>query len=286
VLELADIGRARTRRYHRCMVAVSVGLAVVLTAGVVIVRRAPGERVELGGAGQAAGAPEGLTVDGLVRLVAAQPDGVLAVGTFDHRRVERTKLVDAAVDGVDASGLRVVEATERWSSVDQPGLEVVRSTAPQSGVQVAGVPDAVQRNLRPEVAFNGLSYALLRSLPADPAAVEPRLVSLRAEWGVPARSAVEALLDGLTERVVPPAVRAALATRLAQRGLAPLGPATGSGARSGHGFALADDSGVWTLFVDDKGSVQSWDHRPGAATEPDMALVVLTSDTVDRVQAS
>ena len=219
-----------------------------------------------------------------MQLVAAQPDGELAPGAFDHRRVERTKPVD--VDGADLAGFRVVEAAERWSSIDQTGLEVVRPTGSASGAAMVGAPAGVKRNLRPEVAFDGLSYARLRSLPTDPAIIEPRLVALRAEGGVPARSAVEALFDGFTERVVPPAVRAALATRLAQRGLAPTGPTNGSDGRAGYGFALADDSGVWMLVVDDRGAVRSWDHRPAAATDPDVSLVVVSSDTVDRIEPS
>jgi hypothetical protein len=290
VFELSTSSPVRARRYHRCMVAVSVALVVTLTAGVLVRRSASGESIQLGGPAAASGgvadAGLGMGVDGWRALAERQPDLPLAAGMFAYRKFERGLPGAVSVQGGPPETVLVRQIHQRWAAEGRPGKRVVVSGRPsgEAGDLTAAIPPTSE-TLRPAVAFEGRSYADVRDLPTDPGALVAHLtasVSTPAgEWD----GLIPAALDGLAEPLVRPEVRAALVAVLAGRGLAPVGVITDRAGRPGSGFTLEDGPWAWTVVVDSTtGSVRGWDVRHRGAAVAEAYLVVLENDVVSEVQ--
>jgi hypothetical protein len=277
LLELRGIVRTGIGRRYPFMVAVAVLLVLGLTAGLLARRAGPGETVDVGEATEldrsAPPAPPAvLSVPALEALVAAQPDTILAPGTFEHRKVERGRTAGVVRGSGPVGKALVEEVTERWAAADHTG----KLQAQPKGPAPIGGPPADERPLPPATAFDGRSYDALRSLPADVAALPARLVAEPSTSGGDEGGIIATAFDDLATSVVRPEVRAALVRLLGGRGLAAVGARSDRAGRQGQGFTLVDASGSWTLVVDGRsGDVLGWEQRHDPAGAVIAYLLVL-----------
>jgi hypothetical protein len=258
VVELHTGARSRVRRRFRYL-ALLVVLAVI---GLLARHPSPAETVDLGAPAEAHGAPvpaaTPLTVDGWRQLVTSQADRPLAAGTYDFRRV-------ALVAGTAR------QTRERWAASDRDGKVVTR---PSGATAEAGLtPTAVPASA--ETAFDGVSYERLRTLPAEPAALDAELPDL--QHGLQQTSPVATLLTVLQERVVPPDVHGAAVSELGRRGL--VGSDTLGADDQGRPvatFALTEPDAGWSITVDPgDGAVRSWALLPAGSVAPATSVTVV-----------
>jgi hypothetical protein len=292
VVELRSLGRTRSRRHYRFLMAVGVAVVMAFAAGVAARDRTPIETLDMGGVaplddgsqtggalgltasepsaddgseagrGGEADAPDAeLTVASLLDLVGAQPDRPVPEHQYEYRKVERAGMADV-LGGGPAGGGVFHEVSERWASPGWPGRTLTTRSDPSAG---SGSPVApVEQELRVDGAFDGLPYGFLRGLATDPDQLRSELVNELRRRGVPFGSEVEVICDRLADRFLRPRVRVALVQALVDRGLAAVGPVTDTRGRRGAGFSLADGADEWTVVIDPRdGSLRSWEARRG-----------------------
>jgi hypothetical protein len=215
------------RPSRRVLALAAVAVLAPLTLGLVVLFT--GDSVE-----------EPVPVAQLSAMALERPDRPLSEGEY-HYRVEESALAG------DQPVLRI----ERWITTDGSGREA-RTTPATAGAPGAGTdPTVTARTAADALDFAGLSYAELRALPTDPAALIQRL----EERGLISRSdesaAAATLAELLSFQITKPAVRAAAIDALGLLGGRSVGTSDDGSGRRGVAVMGDNPDGMhWVMVID------------------------------------
>lgn len=173
--------------------------------------------------------------DQLTAVAAGRPDESLAAGQYLH-------VTSRTTFGADET------THQQWTASDGTGQTLVHSL----DLQAPGQPPALTRYSDPgSLAFAGLTYDQLRSLPAAPASLVERLRELGVITTDASRDEAAALAGVLALDVTPPDVAAAALQALERLGGIRIGPVPDAAGRVGEGIRGANGDGTtWMIVVD------------------------------------
>jgi hypothetical protein len=281
VVVLERTGQRSNRHTARVAAAAAITVVLIVAAALLARRAGPPSQVDTGGQGPEQSVPEAATtsVAGLLRVVADKADSPLPAGSVQHIHVER--LTTSVYDDPKIPSQQSVEVADWRAGADGPGqFELDVYDTPDK----TGEPGHRSQQQSAAMAFDGVSYQWLRTLPTEPVALRARIEQEIAESGTSLRGPAVVLgrvLDRLIQPVLPPAVRAAsIRLLVTDFALAPLGPRVDRRGNPSFGFTADDGAGVWTVLVDVRGKILEWERRDRALGMVDSYAVILEAEVL------
>lgn len=173
--------------------------------------------------------------DQLATAAAQRPDAMLADGQYLH--------VAARATTAEGDSMR-----QQWTSADGTGQTIV---APLD-LRVAGDPPSATRYPTPgSLAFAGMTYEQLRTLPVEPTSLVERLRQLGVIASATPDGRASALAEVLALDVTPPDVAAAALRALEQMGGERIGAVPDAAGRVGEGLRGDNGDGTsWLVVID------------------------------------